>query len=385
MKASLSCATTLGAILTALILAVPAAAQVAPGGHPGYNRDEVNGCWSCHQRPYAHAGHDHMKYVSETFLQSGHANTWSTSKGRYYCSGCHAPVQADGPAAAEGEYEVPLQESEAVTCSSCHLPHDVAEVVGTRTGILEGDSLLRDETGAYTGVLNDDLPEDGDGNPVYGNWVELYPGVDNMDVLCEECHDGRSHHVAREVMYQMRHVECVDCHMPKMPVIRYALANDGNDETQVDIRMTRIHDFGFPRNAETKAAKATFSCGTEGLGCHANKSTQWAVDFINSGRIHSPIMTIDEILDFMAEAEASGDLYGLGSNPAYFLFLVEYLLDSADAKIQQGDPDGAFWFLVYAYAACDGRANFLQDLVAGPAAAELNAMILQALTDLQLI
>ena len=398
MKTSFASTVAVGAILASLIFTVPVATAQPPGGNPFYNRAEVNGCWSCHERPYAYAGHDHMKYVAETWLESGHANSWSQAKGNTYCSQCHAPVQADPAATPEDNESVSISESMAVTCASCHFDHTTASFLGTRTGSLVVGSLWWDPAanggdGGLVGVPNTVEDPPGSGNVVHeyeGEWAPLVFEGEGSNFLCENCHNDEGPHLGKKkILWEMREhgVQCVDCHMPKVPVIRYALGEDGDDETDVDVRMTRMHDFGFPHDdAGALEFKATFSCGTQGVGCHADESTEWAVEVIESGLIHEAPMDVAEVLAFMDDAVfVEETLFGTGgASSGYNLWILRFLLVNADLLIEEDNTDLAFWYLVYAYAACDGQSFFLEDLVEGPAAPELNGMILEALAQLPL-
>ena len=155
----------------------------------------------------------------------------------------------EGPAASHGSNTdilpgvPPLPQ--AITCAVCHPSHHDRVEWGTPIG--NYDIVA----GAHFAV-----------------------SVEDEDELCQYCHSGSRHAVYR--MPEMDHIKCVDCHMPMMPVARA----DGS------IKMTRTHAFGFPDDPVALAERAYFSCGTDGLGCHGEHDTEWAVEYIESGVIH---------------------------------------------------------------------------------------------------
>lgn len=275
------------------------------------DRTEYEGCRGCHYD----RGTDHMTFVSDTWLESSHANSNHGFNENTYCAQCHSPVEADPDATGGSNDLVPLDQWQGVTCAACHLPHTVANKVGTRLGnfiLGSGDQP------------NDDLPVDdkGDDDPsndvyYFGNWDEIFHG-ENTDRLCTHCH-GAGHSEAKSVMPAMAWVQCIDCHMPKMPVVQFALLDPDNPPPPV--RMTRTHQFDFPEDDEALAAKARFSCGTEGVGCHGEESTEWAVEVIQSGIIHA-------VPNEPPVADAGGPYAGTAGEPVLF--------DASGSS----DPDG---------------------------------------------
>jgi hypothetical protein len=230
---------TLFAILLGLILGVAGSWSAA-----AYDRTEVEACGGCHFYP----GSVVMQFTTGTWLESNHAFSNHGFNSNTYCAGCHSPFQADAAATRDDNDPVPLDEWEAVTCASCHPPHD-----------------LRVEWGTPIGTYD---VETGDWSPVY---------EEEADELCRHCHKGSRHagiefQAFGNVMSEHKGVRCIDCHMPK---VQNTLDAD---------RMTRSHDF-------LVGANLPYSCGTNAGGCHANHKESWAAKQILKGKIHGKMKT----------------------------------------------------------------------------------------------
>jgi len=343
VKAFNSCIVILAAVL---MLGWSAASAQA------YDREEYEGCRECHSA----RGTDHMLFVSDTWLLSGHANSWAESNGNTYCMSCHAPLQADPLATRDNNQPVPLEESEALTCAGCHLPHTLAGEVGTRLG----NFIV------------------GSGDAETGEWVPRFEGEE--DELCMQCHSG-SRHEKEITMWQMKEVKCIDCHMPKIPVVQFALATDTEP---APVRPTRTHEFGFPlEDDEALAAKARFSCGTEGVGCHPHESTDWAVAYIRSKLIHEGPVTAKGLLSFFDSAVAEGTIKGVGTGWQANLnvAMVRFFIQQADATLSSGNPDEAIWWFLFAYLSCDGSAWPVRDSVSGESLPEFTALIIRVMQE----
>ncbi len=217
-----------------LIMASPASAQ---------DRTEADRCAGCHFYP----GNVVMPFVvGETDPATGwylseHANSYSDNNGNTYCAKCHSPFQADPDATHGSNDPVPSEYWEAVTCSSCHPPHDLRVAWGTPIG-------------------NYDIQE--------GDWFPVY----DANALCTYCHTGARHEKDfqgyGDVMYHKKGVRCIDCHMAEVP----------NDLDPPD-RYTRTHDFKVATNVP-------YSCGTVEGGCHANHKEEWAIKQIHKEKMH---------------------------------------------------------------------------------------------------
>ena len=227
------------AMIAAMVILLPVATEA-------YDRTEAEGCASCHSGPNP----EMQVYVMETWLESSHGNAFTPgSNDNTYCAKCHSPFEAD-PAATHSNHDpVDIETAQAITCSACHPEHGDRVEWGTPIGNYDVAA------GAHF--------------PVY-----------DAEELCEYCHSGSRHAVYR--VPDMEGVECVDCHMPKMPV---TYATDA-EPPGVDVRMTRNHMFNFPEDDDALAERADFSCGSNGVGCHSEESTDWAVGVIRSGWIH---------------------------------------------------------------------------------------------------
>ena len=69
-------------------------------------------------------------------------------------------------------------------------------------------------------------------------------------------------------MFEHKGVRCVDCHMPKVPMV-----------AGVETKMVHSHSWGV-------ASTLPHSCGTTEGGCHSNHKHEWAVKQIAKGKIH---------------------------------------------------------------------------------------------------
>ena len=213
------------AVLAVLVFLVPASAGA-------YDRSEQEGCAGCHYTPV-------MPFTAGTYLESNHADSYQAYLGNTYCASCHSPFQADPDATHSDSVPVPLVEWEAVTCGSCHPPHDLRVLWGTPIGTYD---IATEE------------------------WTPVYE--DEANVLCENCHSGSRHSKDfqgfGQSMAEHKGVRCIDCHMPKVP----------NEDL-----MTRTHNFAVVDNVQ-------YSCGVGGAGCHANHKVDWAVKQILKEKIH---------------------------------------------------------------------------------------------------
>jgi len=88
----------------------------------------------------------------------------------------------------------------------------------------------------------------------------------------------------------------------------------------------------------------------------------------------------EELLAFFDASVAEGELKGSGSWFIARIYLrgERNFLVEADAAYQEGQTLDAFWWLWFAYAACDGSSWPFQDMVKGEAAPELAQKIVQA-------
>ena len=201
-----------------------------------YNFDEANACASCHYPTGAH-----MPYVVDKWFDSKHAQSYGVYQGNTYCANCHAPFQADPLADHANNVPVSPDEWEAVTCGACHPPHNLRVEWGTTIGIYD---IATEE---YS-PLN----------------------VDDSNALCTNCHTGMRHSQDfqgyGQVMFHKKGVQCIDCHMAKIPVA------DG-------LKDRAAHDFNV-------AANLPYSCGTIAGGCHSNHKESWALKQIAKKRIH---------------------------------------------------------------------------------------------------
>jgi nitrate/TMAO reductase-like tetraheme cytochrome c subunit len=250
--------------VSSFVLSLLAACLILfPVASAAQDRTEFQECSDCHIPPPS-AGPALMDFTAATWLFSDHANSNHGFNQRNFCAECHSPLDADpnDPAGA-----IPLEDWQAVTCSSCHLPHALAVIVGTRVGnfvVGSGDQP------------NSILPE------INGEWEPIFHGEEND--LCVNCHTGPGHPGDQEfqafgkVMFKHKGVRCIDCHMPKIPIDVPV-----SDSYPDGIRPSRTHVFSINAGDEDFVR---YSCGTEGAGCHANHKTDWAVKQIGKGKIH---------------------------------------------------------------------------------------------------
>jgi hypothetical protein len=209
-----------------------------------------------------------MDFTTITWLGSDHANSDHGFNLRNLCAECHSPLDSD-PDDPAGT--IPLEEWQAVTCSACHVPRELAVEVGTRQGnfvVGSGDEP------------NSILPD------INGEWELVFHGDEND--LCVYCHQGPGHPGDQEfqafgkTMFEQKDVRCMDCHMPKIPI------EVPESESYPDgIRPSRTHEVSIDAD---DADRVMYSCGTDGIGCHANHKTDWAVKQIQKGLIHGKDM-----------------------------------------------------------------------------------------------
>jgi formate-dependent nitrite reductase cytochrome c552 subunit len=221
--------------LFGLFLIPLAALMMLAGQALAQDRTEAEGCKACHFYP----GSVVMPFTVDTYYESSHANSYLPFLGNTYCAECHSPFQADPDATHSENAPVLLDNWEAVTCGSCHPPHD-----------------LRVEWGTPIGNYDVETAE----------WTPVYE--EEADLLCEYCHGDTHFQGFGQSMSEHKDVTCSDCHMPKVP--------NTNDEG----RMTRTHNWKVYENT-------AYSCGTVGGGCHENHKTEWAEKQILKEKIHA--------------------------------------------------------------------------------------------------
>jgi len=224
------------------LISIPVAALMMLAGQAlaqDYDRTEAEGCGGCHFYP----GSVVMPFTVDTYLdvETEHAYSYRSYIGNTYCAKCHSPFQAVPGVTYDTKEPVPLEEWEAVTCGSCHPPHDLRVEWGTPIG-------------------NYDIEEE--------EWTPVY----EEDALCDYCH-GNAHHDLEfqgfgKSMSEHKDVTCTDCHMPKVP------------NPLEEGRMTRTHNWKVYENT-------AYSCGTVGGGCHENHKTEWAEKQILKEKIHA--------------------------------------------------------------------------------------------------
>lgn len=199
------------------------------------DRTEAEDCAACHFAP-------HMAWVVDTYYDSSHAMSFGSPQANTYCAKCHSPFQADPDASYGNKEPVPQDEWEAVTCGSCHPPHDLRVEWGTPIG-------------------NYDIAA--------ADWSPLY----DANELCVSCHTGSRHTGPDEfkgygdVMFHKKDVGCIDCHMAKVPT----------DYDPEERRHTHTFDVG---------ANLPYSCGVGPGGCHSNHKEEWAAKQILKNKIH---------------------------------------------------------------------------------------------------
>lgn len=221
----------LAGAMTLAFMASPAAA---------YDYTEANDCADCHFYP----GDAVMQFTVDKWKESSHAQSHQLFLGNTYCASCHAPFQADPAATSDENAAVPLAEWEAVTCSSCHPPHDLRVEWGTPIGTYDVDTAA---------------------------WSPVYE--DEANLLCENCHSGSRHEQEFQGFGKaMSHkgVRCIDCHMAAIP-------NDADPG-----RLTRNHSFNV-------GASLPYSCGVGEGGCHSNHTEDWAAKQIAKGKLHGKV------------------------------------------------------------------------------------------------
>ena len=210
---------------------------VASASQSGGDHTEANDCASCHYG----AGGVVMPAVVAQWEGSAHGNSYSESNGNTYCASCHSQGLADPDASYGNNDPVPQEDWQDVTCSSCHPPHD-----------------LRVEWGTPIGTYDVDTSE----------WSPVQ--VEDSNELCTSCHAGTRHGKDfkgfGQSMFDKKGVDCVDCHMPEVPLEG---ASDG---------VIRSHTWTVWDNLPQ-------SCGLES-GCHSNHSEKWAEKQIAKEKIH---------------------------------------------------------------------------------------------------
>ena len=116
--------------------------------------------------------------------------------------------------------------------------------------------------------------------------VDSWQPVDSPNELCENCHSREGRHNRIEFqsfgkVMDKKGVECVDCHMAKVP----------NDCDTTQPRETHAHDMGVKGSVDAECLdgevvtvedKEQYSC----LGCHDNKTKEWALKQIEKQKMH---------------------------------------------------------------------------------------------------
>lgn len=248
------------------LIAAPALAQ--------QNTEEADGCADCHSPRGAH-----MHWVVDTWYDSRNKgpDNWSSRKSNSYCAKCHSPFEGDPYATRQNRADVPQADWQAITCGSCHPPHDLRVMWDTPIGNYV--------VGEPREVPNPDYdPDDDDSDEYIPNedaWIPRYEGRGGND-LCAYCHNGSGHADLKEFQgygkaMERQGVNCWDCHMPKVP-------NDAVD------RLLRTHEFPPPEvlfMPVEEGGMLMYSCGTYEGGCHSNKTELWALKQIQKEKIHT--------------------------------------------------------------------------------------------------
>lgn len=230
-------------IAAAFILSI-VVVPVVFGADPAdeFDRTEANSCGGCHY------DNSPMPTVVDMWYQSSHASSYEYGHtDNTYCASCHSPLQADPNATHSDNETIAPEDWQGVTCSACHPDHDQID-----EWVEEG--LPETRIGNYN--------IDGSG------WTPIYLDQ-NANDLCTNCHTGSRHGKTfkgfGKVMFNEKGVRCIDCHMGEVP-------------TELADGSTR----DIPSHTWHVRDNAVNAC----LGCHANKTVDWAEKQIDKGIIH---------------------------------------------------------------------------------------------------
>jgi hypothetical protein len=217
-----------------LALSLPSFANECPIAGP------YEPCTGCH----VPGVNPNVQLAAETWIMSEHFN--GVTFGPDFCKNCHQPFRTEDLSCGEPDREY------GVECAACHTDHT-------------------DECGRELRVWDRATCDVG---PLIGH--------DDLNALCLTCHDrpditGHSAFNAKpkgwaKAMAKHKDVQCVDCHMPIVPFTdQFGFGTEG-----------RTHDMEVTGNLP-------FSCGTMAGGCHANKTSDWAVKQILKNKIHGEV------------------------------------------------------------------------------------------------
>jgi len=194
------------------------------------------------------------------WLASAHSQTDHGSTENTFCAKCHSPLQGAATASFNNGIPananpVPQARFQAVTCTSCHPPNNVAaQLAALNPNAIDGGGIA-----IYLWK--------GFNNPA--SYQTVSPGQE--DQLCLHCHEQRHNtdDTAFAAMYAAG-VRCEDCHMAPYQYL-------GGGTTGLPQLAERFHDWKVGTNLP-------YSCGAQGslsgFGCHSSFSVTDAQNII---------------------------------------------------------------------------------------------------------